>query len=199
MRVCYTLTVFITTLYCPISLYAGSLVKDEAGRIMVVNDKAGQVDASHVIKNSEDAVYSDTIQSDSIRRKQYIDIVNAGVECAQQNKYAEATEKYLAAIKLEPELSYAYIDLSNAYWHLEKYEDSMIMALKAIVIDPNDARAYDNLGNAYCSLRKYKEAEAVYKKAKAIYEERGDLSGIKKMEESLEFLKQKAAQNKSWM
>ena len=182
--VCIVLISIITAL-APITVFAAHFVEDKDGKIKVIEDEGDQFKQTSGFASEEDHLSKDVIRKDSLRRELYIKIVNEGVACAEQGQYAQAIEKYEAAIKLEPDLSYAYINIANAYWHLKKYEESITMSKKALQIDPSDARAYGNIGNAYYSSGKRNEAKDAYKKAKELYKESVDLEGVKKMDEYL--------------
>ena len=180
-------SLLIIVVFTPDTTFAIHLAMDKAGETMIVEDKeepSGQTSSSG-IESKKDLLSENTLQNDGLRRTHYIDVVNEGVEYAQQGQYAQAIDKYEMAVKIDPNLSYAYINLANAYCHLKKYDESIVMSKKALQIDPQDARAYGNLGNAYHCLDKQKEADNNYQKAKQLFQEAGDLEGLQKIEESI--------------
>ena len=162
-------------------IFAATIKKDETGRIMIVGGDTGAPGQASVSKPGEDRLWKDVVQSDSQSRKNYVAIVNEGIKLAEQGQYTQAVSKYISAIAIEPSLSYAYLNLANAYWHLHRNEESIVMSKKALEIDPVDARIYENLGNAYYSSGKYKEAKESYRKAKELFEKNSDLDGIFRM------------------
>jgi len=181
----FIVLVLVIVVFAPVAVFAEQIVKDKDGKVRIVKDKDEPLQPVSGLTSEKDNLSKDVLQSDGVRRELYIKSVNEGVRRVEQGQYEQSIEQYEQAIALEPDLSYAYVNLANAYWHLAKYEESIAMSKKALQIDPSDARTYSNLGNAYYSSGKHKEAEDSYKKAKELYKGAGDSEGVKKMEEYL--------------
>ncbi len=108
------------------ALTFAELKKDNTGKIYVVknNDRAGTPARAIEFQPAKDPAYKDTIQSDNFFRKRYMDIVNEGICCVQQGQYEQAVEKCNAAIKIEPGLPYAYVNLADACCGLKRYKEA---------------------------------------------------------------------------
>ena len=69
-----------------------------------------------------------------------------------------AIEKYNAAIKLNPNNSFAYNNRALAYYYSNNFEAALTDYANAIQIDPKLVQAYVNRGLIYMSLQNYNQA-----------------------------------------
>ena len=184
-----TKILLLIIVFTPALLFADgfALKKDKTGNVRIVVEK-GTPGQTSGYGSGDDATSHDALQSDSLDRKHYIEIVNEGVALVGKGQYEEAVKKYEEAVRIDPQLPYAYIDLANAYWHLKEYKKSIAMSSLALQINPNDGRTYSNLGNAYYGLGNHKEAKENYQKAKKLFQEAGDSENLKNVEKSLALL-----------
>ncbi len=61
--------------------------------------------------------------------------------------------------------SNAHLDIGNAYYKSEKYQEAIESYKQALRIDPNDIEAHNNLGATYGNSGKYEEAIESFKQA----------------------------------
>lgn len=83
----------------------------------------------------------------------------------QLREYQAAAACYLKALEIDPNLSGAYYNLGLAYFHLNRWEDSLKAYEKALSLDPNYPSAELNLGTVYAALGWYHDAIALYRGA----------------------------------
>ncbi len=81
----------------------------------------------------------------------------------QLREYQAAAACYHKALEIDPNLSGAYYNLGLAYFHLNRWEDSLKAYEKALSLDPNYPSAELNLGTVYAALGRYHEAIALYR------------------------------------
>jgi tetratricopeptide (TPR) repeat protein len=144
----------------------------------------GPIVDSGIGKEEKDHISKNELPSDQ-SFKDYIAVVNEAVRYLEGGLYEEAAEELKKAISLEPSMPYAYDNLANAYYHLRKYREAIAMAETALRMDPDYANAYGNLGNIYYALGKHKEARENYQKAKGLFQKKGDLEGVARVDKSL--------------
>jgi len=92
--------------------------------------------------------------------------VRDGNALYQQKKYAEAEQKYDAALKLKPNLVEAIYNKANIQYQKKDFENAakQYETAAALSSDPAvKAKAYHNMGNAYLEAGKYKEGADAYK------------------------------------
>lgn len=76
-------------------------------------------------------------------------LVKQGVALHDEGKYAEAIQKYQDAIKIDPENSTAFYELSYTLFSTGKGKDALPYLEKVIKLDPGSGGAYDMLGSVY--------------------------------------------------
>ena len=107
---------------------------------------------------------STAIYSGDVAQDKY----NEAIEAEQSGKINRALELYTAAISLDPEFEYAYVNRGSIYSSLGKNKEAMADLDKAIKLDPKDAMAYNNRSNLLNHLGRWKEAIQGYEKAVAL-------------------------------
>ena len=80
----------------------------------------------------------------------------------------EALDHLSAALRLDPRLAAAHVDLAWLLNRLGRTAEALPHLQKAVAINPRDARALDQLGSAYISLDRPAEAQTVLRQAAAI-------------------------------
>ena len=83
----------------------------------------------------------------------------------QAGEYEESIRYYSEAIRLDPNLAYAYNNRGASYADLGQHERAIQDYDKAIELDPKYALAYNNRGLSYAGLRQYKRAIEDFDKA----------------------------------
>jgi len=129
-----------------------------------------------------------------------------GIVQSGQNAEDEEIAAYRQAIKVDPQLAWAYNKLGNALFYKWKFDEAIAAYRQAIQIDPNYANAYKNLGNALFFQRKPKEAIAAYRQAIQInpnyaeaYKDLGNLLFIEgKSDEEIANYRQALKVNPQW-
>jgi tetratricopeptide (TPR) repeat protein len=76
-------------------------------------------------------------------------LVTQGVALHDAGKYAEAIQKYQDAIKIDPENSTAFYELSYTLFSSGKGKEALPYLEKVIKLDPGAGGAYDMLGSVY--------------------------------------------------
>jgi len=88
-----------------------------------------------------------------------------GLACYESGKYKDAIDAYKRAIKVDPDYTYAHLNLGVAYLK-SHMQTNAVQALKRLIrIDPEDAMGHYNLGIAYYESGKYKDAIETFKQA----------------------------------
>ena len=72
-----------------------------------------------------------------------------GESLARQEKFREATQAYLQALRLRPDSMTAVMNLGNCYFLTNKWDNAKKQFERAIQLDPNHADAHFNLGYVY--------------------------------------------------
>ena len=88
-----------------------------------------------------------------------------GLACYESGKYKDAIDAYKRAIKVDPDYTYAHLNLGVAYLKSHMQKDAIEALKRLIRIDPGDAMVHYNIGIAYCENGKYKDAIDAYKQA----------------------------------
>jgi tetratricopeptide (TPR) repeat protein len=83
----------------------------------------------------------------------------------QRGEYDAAIEKYLMALKLQPEMALFHNNLGNAYAQKHEYQDAVVELRKAIELKDSYAEAHMNLGLALEALGDIPGAIAQHKRA----------------------------------
>jgi len=91
-------------------------------------------------------------------------LLQEGVKLNDQGKYAEAVEKYNAALKIDPEYLYADFEMAYTLFASGKGDDGIPYLEKVIKANTNlNAGAYDLLGSIYDKDNKTDKAIETYK------------------------------------
>ncbi len=91
-----------------------------------------------------------------------------GTIAYQTRKYAEAETYFREALKQNPDMYAALVNLGGALASQGKIQESLTVNLEAVRIHPDDALAQSQLGSSYYFLGKLDEAEDHYRRAKAL-------------------------------
>jgi tetratricopeptide (TPR) repeat protein len=91
-----------------------------------------------------------------------------GVIAYQSGQFAEAEEYFREALKQDPEIYSALVNLGGALLSQGKDRDSLTINQQAVKIKPDDALAQSQLGQSYFYLGQLDEAERHLKQAKSL-------------------------------
>jgi tetratricopeptide (TPR) repeat protein len=102
-----------------------------------------------------------------------VDLGNAGAEghiclgllANGTGKYEQAAEQFQQAVQLEPANDRAYVNLADAYQHLNQLDKAEETYKRAIALRPQYWRAYSLLGGFYATQAEYDKAEAMFRRA----------------------------------
>lgn len=104
-----------------------------------------------------------------------IGIYNSGVAFHNQGQYELAEQKYLQALKLQPNFEEAKKNLGKVYQNLayksyssSSYEHAISYAKRALVFKPNDTYLYDIMARSYSALNDDEKAIETYNKILSI-------------------------------
>jgi Flp pilus assembly protein TadD len=81
-----------------------------------------------------------------------------GYACSKLNRYDDAVEAYLQAVRITPEHAEAWYGLGVAYDELKRYDHAIEAYRQTIRINPEDTRAWLSLGFVYSILKRYDDA-----------------------------------------
>jgi tetratricopeptide (TPR) repeat protein len=130
----------------------GSLaVAGEWGRCASADAKASIDGCTAVIKSGKE---TKARLADAYRRR--------GVAYAFEARYESSLADYDAAIRLQPDYSWAYNDRGNALVRMKQYERAIADYDTAIRLDPGFAAAFNNRGNANSDKGQYAKARLDY-------------------------------------
>ena len=100
--------------------------------------------------------------------------ITEGNNHESKDNFAEAIRCYKSAIKLNPGLARAHLNLGNALLATGKFDAALTEYDTALKKDPHYAAAHLNIGNAYLGVEKPEQARQAYLKAIAIDPEFSD-------------------------
>jgi tetratricopeptide (TPR) repeat protein/tRNA A-37 threonylcarbamoyl transferase component Bud32 len=103
----------------------------------------------------------------------YLDAITATV----RRDFSRAVSAYGEIVRLEPNQSYAYVDLGRAYDKNNQLDKAIENFLLAANKDPQNATAFLQLGVLYGRKQKFPEANAAFDKADTIYQALGNVEG----------------------
>lgn len=83
---------------------------------------------------------------------------------SSDGKFLESAEKLEAAVRLAPDIAGSHVNLSIAYEHLGRLEDSLRSAQTASTLTPDSPRAYWQLCGVLFQLNRFEEAIDCYGK-----------------------------------
>ncbi len=100
---------------------------------------------------------------ESRRDPEVLDLL--GQMAAREGKSREAIAYFEEAVRADPNLVDAHLNLGVLYHEAGDYEAAIAEFQAAIRVDPAYTQAYLNLGNSYRKLARFEEAEDAYRKA----------------------------------
>lgn len=100
--------------------------------------------------------------------------ITEGNDHESKDNFAEAIRCYKSAIKLDPGLARAHLNLGNALLATGKFDAALAEYDTALKKDPHYAAAHLNIGNAYLGVEKPEQARQAYLKAIVINPEFSD-------------------------
>ncbi len=93
---------------------------------------------------------------------------DAGLQLAQQEKYAEAIEEFKKALEKDPEQPNVIGNMADCYAKLDKNQEALELYQKAIAISPSEAALHTNMGVVLSKMGKSAESQEAFKKAAAL-------------------------------
>lgn len=102
------------------------------------------------------------VQTDAERARQFFE---NGVKSAENGRQNEAIIAYVGALKLDPTLVPANINLGVIYYQQNQFDKSLDLFAAAVKQEPNNVTALTNLGKTQSRLKKYDEAEISFRAA----------------------------------
>lgn len=82
--------------------------------------------------------------------------------------FLEASDFYSRAVRLDPTLTQAWLNMGNSLYFLGKYQDSLAAYEAAISLDPNNASAWRGRGQALQAQNRTDEAQDSLRRAEAL-------------------------------
>jgi len=95
-------------------------------------------------------------------------LFDAGLQLAQQEKYADAIEQFKKALEKDPEQANILGNMADCYSKMDKNQDALDLYEKAIKIKPDDAALYTNMGVILSKMGKNTESQEAFKKAASL-------------------------------
>jgi len=93
---------------------------------------------------------------------------DAGLQLAQQGKYAEAIAEYDKALEKDPDQPYIHANRADALSRVDKLQEALEAYQKAISLKPDDAAMYTNMGVLLGKMGKVAESQEAFKKAASV-------------------------------
>jgi tetratricopeptide (TPR) repeat protein len=93
---------------------------------------------------------------------------DAGLQLAQQGKYAEAVEQYDKALEKDEEQPYIHAQKADALAREDKLPEALAEYQRALALKPDDAAIYTNMGVLLGKMGKVAESQEAFKKAASI-------------------------------
>jgi len=92
-------------------------------------------------------------------------LIDEGIKLHDDEKYAEAIDKYKAALQIDPDYQTANYEIANTLYSQEKYDDAIVYLNKVIKANKTEVPdAYNLLGNIYDDKKDVPRAIELYKK-----------------------------------
>ncbi|MBW1710237.1 MAG: tetratricopeptide repeat protein [Deltaproteobacteria bacterium] len=86
-----------------------------------------------------------------------------GREAQKRGRYSEAVSEYRQALRLNPQLTQAYLNLGNIFFFHDKTQDkAQEMYTRVLKIDPNDKLGHNNIGVIFLRRNLFDQAEAEF-------------------------------------
>lgn len=95
-------------------------------------------------------------------------IRGAALDDGSEERQEEATEAYRRALREDPDLVAALINLANIRYAKDELAEAQALYERAILLDPTYFEAHFNLGNIHHDHGRYHEAERCYREALAL-------------------------------
>jgi tetratricopeptide (TPR) repeat protein len=113
-----------------------------------------------------------------------------GNAIARQNRSEEAIAQYQQALKYNPRYALAYNAIGLTYANLSQWDEAANQLRKALEINPNYGDAMYNLGQVLWQGNKKEEAIASFEKAIKIFKNEKRDEKVRRIEKTIEQLKQ---------
>jgi len=95
-------------------------------------------------------------------------LLKEGIALHDAGKYDEAIAKYKEALKIDPEYSSAYHEISYSLFSSGRGKEAIAYLEKLLALDPKSGGAYDMLGSIYDDDKQPDKAVEYYKKGIAV-------------------------------
>jgi peptidoglycan/xylan/chitin deacetylase (PgdA/CDA1 family)/tetratricopeptide (TPR) repeat protein len=102
------------------------------------------------------------------RPKAY-DLDRQGQQLYREKKYAEAEQKFKAALELKPNDPVLLNNLGFLYYAMGRYDDALTYLRKTLAIDPKRKEAHGNIAELYYKMGRKAEAKSESEKYLALY------------------------------
>ena len=107
-------------------------------------------------------------RGDDVAEQKAMQLIDEGNVCEDEGRFADARQRYEAAIRLAPHLARAHLNLGNIRMLMGDLEGAKDAYKEALALNPDYAAAHYNLGNAYARSGRGETAVAAYHKALAL-------------------------------
>src|SRR2546422_8220573 len=95
----------------------------------------------------------------------YTTLFRSGKALYDQEKYTEAEAEYREAIRLDPKMGSAHMNLGLALFQQKRYVEAESELRESVRLDPDSVNAHHNLALVLEKQNKSSEAKAEYAKA----------------------------------
>ena len=106
-------------------------------------------------------------RGDDVAEQEAMQLLDKGNVCEDERRFADARQRYEAAIRLAPHLARAHLNLGNIRMLMGDLEGAKDAYTDALALNPDYAADY-SLGNAYARSGRGETAVAAYHKALAL-------------------------------
>lgn len=124
-----------------------------------------EMSQEEVSKAKEEYAKAEKQKAASAEVKGFFD---AGLQLAQQGKYAEAIEQYDKALEKDNDQPYIHAQKADALSKSDKLPQALEEYQKAIALRPDDAAMYTNMGVLLGKMGKVAESQEAFKKAASV-------------------------------
>ena len=107
-------------------------------------------------------------RGDDVAEQKAMQLIDEGNVCEDEGRFADARQRYEAAIRLAPHLARAHLNLGNIRMLMGDLEGAKDAYTEALALNPDYAAAHYSLGNAYARSGRSETAVAAYHKALAL-------------------------------
>jgi len=125
--------------------------------------KAGIQSAALITRTSAPAARTKT------KAQQAYDMDRQGLELYREKKYAEAEQKFKAAIELKPNDPVLLNNLGFLYYVMGRNDDALTYLQKTLALDPKRKEAHGNIAELYYKMGQKTEAKQHYEQYLALY------------------------------